>query len=337
MSHKVRWGILGVSKFAMSKSAPALCRGSAGEVRAVASRDAARARAAADQLGVPIAYGSYEELLADPEIDAIYNPLPNHMHVPWSIRAAEAGKHVLCEKPLGLSASEVRQLIAVRDRKGVRIGEAFMVRVHPQWIRAKEIVNSGELGELRAVTGHFSYFNRDPRNIRNRLDVGGGALLDIGCYPIFVARFLFGAEPRRVAGLLERDPEMRTDRLTSALLEFPGGQCAFTCSTQLVPHQRIQVLGAKGRVELEIPFNAPPDRPTRLSVDLGGALDGSQIRVETFAVADQYVLQADAFSGAVLGEMEVPVTLENSLGNMQSIEALFRSAESGRWENPADF
>ena len=337
MHNKVRWGVLGVSKFAMNKSAPALCRCTLGEVRAVASRDAARARAAADQLGAPISYGSYEELLADPDIDVIYNPLPNHMHVPWSIRAAEAGKHVLCEKPIGLSAAEVRQLIEVRNRKNVRVAEAFMVRVHPQWIRAKEIVDSGELGELRAVTGHFSYFNRDPKNIRNQRDIGGGALMDIGCYPVYVARFLFGTEPLRVAGLLDRDPETKVDRLTSALLEFPSGQCTFTCATQLVPHQRVQILGTKGRVELEIPFNAPPDRPTRLSVDIGGALDGSQIRIESFDTVDQYVLQGDAFSRAVRGETALAVPLENSLGNMQTIEALFRSAESGRWESPAGF
>src|ERR1700730_18927014 len=230
MPDKVRWGILGVAKIATVKVIPAMQRGAFSDIVAIASRDREKARLAAADLGIPKAYGSYEELLADPEIEAIYNPLPNHLHVPWSIRAAEAGKHVLCEKPVSMTVAECRTLIDARNRTGVKIGEAFMVRTHPQWLRARELAHSGEIGDLRAVMTAFSYSNRDPKNIRNVEEWGGGALMDIGCYPIYFSRFLFGEEPRRVLGLLDRDPEMRIDRLSSAVLEFSSGQSVFTCS-----------------------------------------------------------------------------------------------------------
>jgi predicted dehydrogenase len=322
----VRWGVLGVAKIATVKVIPAMQRSTLSKVTAIASRDMEKARDAAGTLGIAKAYGSYEELLADPEIDAIYNPLPNHMHVPWSIRAAEAGKHVLCEKPIGLSSAECSELIAARDRTGVQIGEAFMVRTHPQWIRARELVRGGALGELRSILGAFSYFNRDPENIRNIPEWGGGALMDIGCYPVQIARFLFERLPRRVVGAFERDPEMRTDRLQSAMLDFGTGHCVFTCSTQMAPYQRIQILGSTGRIDVQIPFNAPPDKPTFIFVD-----QGSESRTEEFAVCDQYTIQGDQFSLAVLGKGEVPTPLEDSLGNMQVIEALFESEQSGSW------
>ena len=302
------------------------------EVTAIASRDLDKAQAAAGSLGIAKAYGSYEALLDDPEIDAIYNPLPNNLHVPWSIKAAEAGKHVLCEKPIGLSAAEARELMAVRDRTRVQIGEAFMVHCHPQWLRAREIVRSGEIGELRTMLAAFSYFNRDPNNIRNNPEIGGGGLMDIGCYPITMSRFLFGEEPRRAVGVMELDPEMGTDRLTSAVLHFPSGQSVFTCSTQAVPYQTFQILGSRGRIEMEIPFNSPPDRFTRLFVDTGVDLFGGGKRVEEFAICDQYTIQGDLFSLAVRGGGTVPTPLEDSVANMLVIEAIARSAESGRWE-----
>ena len=304
------------------------------DVAAITSRDIERAKAAAERLHIAKAYGSYEELLADPEIEVIYNPLPNHLHAPWSIRAAEAGKHVLCEKPISLSVEETRKLIAVRDRTGVKIGEAFMVYLHPQWRRAKELVDSGAIGELRAILCAFSYFNRDPNNIRNMADIGGGGLMDIGCYPITTSRLLFGREPARVSGLLAFDPEMHTDRLSSAMLDFESGHSIFTCSTQMVPYQRMQILGTKGRIEIEIPFNAPPDKPCRIFIDDGSDASGRSARVEEFPACDQYGLQGDAFSRAVRGEGDVPVTLENALANMAVIEALFRSAKSGKFESP---
>jgi predicted dehydrogenase len=314
---KIRWGILGVAKIATAKVIPAMQRAEHVEIAAIASRDLTKARAAAEQLGIPQAYGSYEELLADPSIDAIYNPLPNHLHVPWSIRAAEAGKHVLCEKPIGLSVAETRDLIAARDKAHVKIGEAFMARTHPQWLRAAEIVRSGRIGDLRVVSGHFSYFNRDPKHVRNIAEIGGGAIMDIGCYPITLSRMIFAAEPVRVRAFLDRDPEFKTDRLASVILEYPQGHASFTCSTQLVPYQRMHIFGTTGHIEIEIPFNAPPDKPTRIFIN---------DEAEEFPVCDQYTIQGELFSRAILENTEVPVPLEDALKNMIVIEEIFRSA-----------
>jgi predicted dehydrogenase len=329
---KVRWGILSVAAIGVKKVIPAMQRGTEAEIVAIGSRDKARADDAARALGIPKAYGSYEELLRDPDVEVIYNPLPNHMHLEWTVKAAAAGKHVLSEKPLTMNVAEARQMLAARDRTGVKIGEAFMVRTHPQWLRAKELVRSGTIGELRSIMGFFSYSNRDPKNIRNIAEYGGGGLMDIGCYPIFTSRFIFGEEPKRVAAIMEFDPEMHTDRLTSAILEYPSGQAIFTCSTQLVPYQRMQIFGTKGRIEIEIPFNAPPDCPTRLWVDDGRDLFGGGIRMEQFDTVDQYTIQGDIFSRAVRGEVEIPVPLESGIANMQVIEAVAKSAKSGRWE-----
>ena len=334
MAKKIRWGVLSTAGIGWKKVIPAMQLGEFTSVDAIASRDLAKARETAAKLGIATAYGSYEELLADPNIDAIYNPLPNNMHVPWTIKAAKAGKHVLCEKPISLTAAEAETLLAVRARTGVKIGEAFMVNTHPQWIRLRELIAEGRIGELRAMMGFFSYFNVDPNNIRNKIDVGGGALMDIGCYMVHAARFAFGAEPMRVVATVDRDPAMETDRLTSALMEFAGGQAMFTCSTQLAPYQRVHFVGTRGRIELEIPVNAPPDRPTRLLIDSGSDLFGGGITVETFPVCDQYTLQADAFSKAVLEGGEVPVPVEDAIANMAVIEAIFRSGKTGMWEVP---
>jgi predicted dehydrogenase len=332
---KVKWGVLGAASIAVRKVIPGMQQSEYCEIAAIASRDLAKAQSAAATLKIGKSYGSYEELLADPEIEAIYNPLPNHLHVPWSIKAMEARKHVLCEKPIALNADEARTLVPVRDRAGVKIGEAFMVRTHPQWLRTKELIDKGRIGELRAVVGVFSYFNRDAKNVRNKPEWGGGGLMDIGCYPITTSRFMFGAEPRRASGVLERDPEFGTDRLASAILEFRGGQVVFTCSTQMVPYQRMQFLGTKGRIEIEIPFNAPPNKATRIFVDDGSDVGGAGIKVETIAACDQYTIQGDVFSKAILENGQVPVPLEDAIANMAVIDAIFRSAESGQWEKPA--
>jgi predicted dehydrogenase len=256
------------------------------------------------------------------------------MHVPWTAKAAEAGKHVLCEKPISLTVAEAKTLLEVRERTGVKIGEAFMIRSYTQWLRVGKLLRSGRIGQLRSVAGFFSYFNDDPNNIRNHVESGGGALLDIGCYCIQAARYGFGQEPRRVVGLVERDPKMGIDRLTSAMLEFESGQAIFTCSTQMVPYQSVQFFGTKGRIEIEIPFNAPKDRPTRIFVDETGELFGSGIVTEEFPTSDQYTMQGDAFSRAVLEGGEVPVALEEAIANMAVIEAVFKSGERGRWEAP---
>ena len=310
---KIRWGVLGVAKIATTKVIPAMQRATNVEIAAIASRDVNKARAAAEQLGIPQAYGSYEELLQDPSIDAIYNPLPNHLHVPMSIRAAEAGKHVLCEKPIALSVAETRELIAARDKAGVKIGEAFMARTHPQWLRAAELVREGRIGELRVVSGYFSYFNRDPQNVRNIAAIGGGGIMDIGCYPITLSRMIFADEPSRVHAFLDLDPEFKTDRLASVILEYPRGHASFTCSTQMVPYQKMHIFGTTGRIEIEIPFNAPPDKPTRIFVN---------DEVEEFPVCDQYAIQGELFSRAILENTEVPVPLEDALKNMAVIEKI---------------
>ncbi len=334
MREKIRWGVLSTAAIGLKKVLPAMQQGQYTTVAAIASRDLARAQKAATALGIPTAYGSYEELLADPDIDAVYNPLPNQLHVPWTIRAAEAGKHVLCEKPLSLTVAEAETLLAVRSRTGVKIGEAFMIRSHPQWLRLRQLLGEGRIGDLRSILGCFSYFNIDPSNIRNQVDSGGGALMDIGCYLIHASRFAFAQEPTRVIGRMDRDPRMHIDRLSSAILDFPSGQSIFTCSTQLVPYQRIHFLGTRGRIELEIPFNAPRDRPTRLFIDDGSDLFGSAMITETFPICDQYTLQGDAFSKAILEGTEVPVPVEDAIKNMAVIEAIFHSAKSGQWESP---
>lgn len=329
----VRWGILGVSKFAMSKVVPAMKNCLIAKVEAIASRDLARAEDAADAAGIPKAYDSYEAMLADPELDVIYNPLPNHLHVPWSVRAADARKHVLCEKPIALRASELDELIAARDRNEVHIAEAFMIRTHPQWLTVVEKIRGGAIGELRSVQIAFSYFNRDGNNIRNRPDVGGGALYDIGCYGVNVSRLVFGAEPRRVISLFDRDPEFGVDRLFSAILDFEKGQASFVCGTQQVPYQRVQIFGTTGRIEIEIPFNAIPNERMRFRVDDGKDLHGKNAQVEEVPACDQYTIQADVFSRAVLGEGKVAVSLEDARNNMAVIDGLFRSGESNRWES----
>jgi predicted dehydrogenase len=328
---KIRWGVLGVAKIATVKVIPAMQQGQFSTVTAIASRDLAKAQQAAAALGIAKAYGSYEALLDDPEIDAVYNPLPNHLHVPWSIRAAERGKHVLCEKPIALSAREARELLAARDRTGVKMQEAFMVRTHPQWLAARALVRDGRIGELRAMLGGFSYFNDDPSNIRNQPEIGGGALMDVGCYLVNTSRFVFGREPLRAMGAIDRDPAMKTDRLTSMILDYGGAHLVGTCSTQMVPYQQVQILGTRGRIEIPIPFNAPPDRPCEIILDTGADLfGGSRSRTE-IPTCNQYTIQGDLFSQAILTNGEVPEPLEDAVRNMEWIEAIVASAGDGGW------
>ena len=320
---KVRWGILGTANIAVAKVIPAMQRSEWCEITAIASRDLPKARAAAGELNIPNAYGSYEELLADDSIEAIYNPLPNNLHVPWTIKAAEARKHVLCEKPIALSAAEAEMLIDVRDHTGVRIQEAFMVRTHPQWLETRRLIHSGRIGSLRSITGFFSYNNPDPTNIRNHLELGGGALMDIGCYPITISRFIYETEPRRVLSLIERDAATGTHTLTSAVLDFPNGHSTFTCSTRLAPYQRMIFIGTEGRIEVLIPFNAPNDRPTQILLD---------DEIIEFPICDQYEIQGSLFSQTIRENSEQPIPLEDAINNMAVIDAVFRSATTSQWE-----
>jgi predicted dehydrogenase len=330
MARKVRWGILSTANIGMEKVTPAIMKSAHSEVVAIASRDLGKARAAADRLGIAKAYGSYEELFADPDIDAIYNPLPNHLHVPMTVAAAKAGKHVLCEKPIALNAADAEALRRCPPDRIIL--EAFMVRFHPQWQRARDIIRSGELGEVRAINATFTYFNTDPANVRNQADIGGGGIMDIGCYPITAARYLFESEPRRVVSLVERDPNFGTDRLASVLADFGNGrQLSFICSTQTAGHQRVQVLGSKAKLEIIIPFNAPADERTAITVDIGGANDGSLARREILPAVDQYTEQAEAFALAVLGEQPLPWGVDDAIASMKVIDAIFASEKSGAW------
>ncbi len=337
MAKKIRWGVLGAAKIATTKVVPAIQQGEYSEISAIASRDLEKSRRAAQELDIPKFYGSYEELLADREIDAIYNPLPNNLHVGWTIKAAEAGKHVLCEKPIALTVKETRKLVETRDRTGVKIQEAFMVRTHPQWLVARDLIHAGRIGKLQAINGFFSYFNDDAANIRNRIETGGGALLDIGCYCIHLSRFILGEEPRKVSALIKRDAESNVDKLTSAILDFPSCQSTFTCGTRLVPYQRMQFFGIKGRIEVEIPFNIPVDQPTEIFLDDGKDLFGGRVESIEIPAANQYTIQGDLFSRAILENCEQVIALEDSVKNMSAIEAVFRAAKSGNWEIPANF
>ena len=324
---KVGWGIISTAKIGTEKVIPAMQLGEYCEVTAIASRNLDTAQAAAERLGIPKAYGSYEELLADPEIDAIYNPLPNHLHVPWSIKAMEAGKHVLVEKPIGLTSEEGQELVdAARSYPELKVMEAFMYRHHPQWQRARQLVVEGKIGELRTIQTFFSYFLLDATNIRNMADIGGGGLMDIGCYCISLSRFIFGEEPGRVFGIVEYDPQFKTDRLASGTLDFGRGTSTFTCSTQLVSYQRVNIFGTEGRVEIEIPFNAPPDRPCKMWYQYR-----DDIEEIVLDICDQYTIQGDLFSQAVLNDTEVPTPLEDAVANMKVIEAVIKSGETGAW------
>ena len=323
--------MLGVARIATRKVIPALQQGAWTSVGAIASREEAKARQAAQELGIPRSYGSYEALISDPDIDAVYIPLPNHLHVEWTTRAAEAGKHVLCEKPIGLTAADADTLIGVRDRTGVLIQEAFMVRTHPQWLRAREIARSGQIGSVHSIVGYFSYFNDDPTNIRHKKEWGGGGILDIGCYLVNTARMIYGDEPRRVCAFVEESDRFGVDWLASMMLDFGDARHAIgSCSTQVAHGQRIVISGSVGRVEIEIPFNAPPDRPCRIFVEDAppGAVPDRQV-VE-LPVCDQYTIQGDLFSQAVREGKPAPYPLEDSVKNMRVIDALFRSGESGR-------
>jgi predicted dehydrogenase len=327
---KVVWGVLSTAKIGLEKVIPAMQRGAYVEVRAIASRSLPAAQEAARQLSIPRAYGSYRELISDPEIEAIYNPLPNHLHVPLTLEAARAGKHVLCEKPIALTGEEAARLRECR----VKVMEAFMVRFHPQWHRARDLVRGGRIGTLRAVQVFFSYFNDDPANIRNQADIGGEALYDIGCYAVVAGRFFYGSNPRRVIALVDRDPALRTDRTACGLGDFGEGRVLdFTVSTQCAPYQRVQLCGTRGRIEILIPFNAPPNAATRILVDDASALDGSGITVETIPPCDQYTLQGDAFSRAVRGEAPLPYDVEDAVVNLRVLDALFRSERSGCFED----
>ena len=322
---ELRWGILSTAEIARTKVIPGIRKADRCRVVAIASRDHARARDAAAQAGIPTAHGSYEALLADPEVDAVYIPLPNHLHAEWAIAAARAGKHILCEKPLAMTTADAERMIAAAEAAGVRLMEAFMYRLHPSWVAVVDLVRSGRIGRLVTVQSWFSYYNDDRTNIRNIRDAGGGALFDIGCYNVNLSRLLFGSEPDRVEASIARDPATGVDVLTSGLLEFPGGGTAtFTCTIRAEDDQRVHVYGTEGRISVGIPFNIPPDRPTHVFVTHGGEppVDPATERL-TFDPADPYAVEAAAFAAAVLDGTATPVPPSDAVANLRVLERLF--------------
>lgn len=327
---KLNWGILSTAKIGIEKVIPAMQQGKLSEIVAIASRTHESAREAAKNLKIPKAYGSYQDLLDDTSIEAVYIPLPNHMHVPWTIKALAANKHVLCEKPIALTATEAKELLKETEKfPHLKVMEAFMYRHHPQWIRALELINGGGIGMVKTVHSFFSYYNDDPENIRNMVDIGGGGLMDIGCYCISLARLIFDEEPQRVFGKIEYDPGFETDRICSGILDFVQGTSTFTCSTQLVPYQRVNVFGTKGRIEIEIPFNAPPDKPCKMLFQNNEIIEEIEIKI-----CDQYTIQGDLFSLAVLNNEKVPTPIEDAVENMKVLEAVIQSAEKEEWCTP---
>ena len=327
---KLNWGILSTAKIGIEKVIPAMQQGKLSEIVAIASRTHESAREAAKNLKIPKAFGTYQDLLDDTSIDAVYIPLPNHMHVPWTIKALAANKHVLCEKPIALTATEAKELLKETEKfPHLKVMEAFMYRHHPQWIQALELINGGGIGMVKTVHSFFSYYNDDPENIRNMVDIGGGGLMDIGCYCISLARLIFDEEPQRVFGKIEYDPGFETDRICSGILDFVQGTSTFTCSTQLVPYQRVNVFGTKGRIEIEIPFNAPPDKPCKMIFQNNEIIE--EIEIE---ICDQYTIQGDLFSLAVLKNEKVPTPIEDAVENMKVLEAVILSAKKEEWCTP---
>jgi predicted dehydrogenase len=329
LTEAVKWGVIGCADIAVKKVIPAMLGSDLSQVTAIASRSGERADATARSLGIPRAYGSYQELLDDPDLEAVYIPLPNHLHHEWSIAAIEAGKHVLCEKPLSTSSALAREMLETAERSGVKLMEAFMYRLHPLWVEVRRLISDGAIGELRAVQSFFSYHNDDPDDIRNRVDAGGGSLFDIGCYPVNVARMLFQAEPTDVMAAIRRDPVFATDILTSVVLDFDGRHATFTCSTQLEDDQRVHIYGTEGRLLVEIPFNIPPDRPTRiLSIAGGDPPVDPRIVTHQIDAADQYRVQADAFSRSIREATPVPTPPEDAVANLEVMERIFADAAS---------
>lgn len=332
MQELLNWGVLSTAKIGYKQVIPAMQRSPFINIAAIASRDLAKAQSMADELSIDTAYGSYQELLADPNIDAIYNPLPNHLHVELTIQALRAGKHVLCEKPIALNAEQAETLLAVCKETGKQVEEAFMVCSNPQWLRTAELVNEGRIGKLCALQGSFSYFNNDANNIRNQADIGGGGVYDIGCYLVTISRMITQQEPKRLAACIEQDPQMQTDRLASVIMEFPNGvQMTWLCSTQMVPYQRVHIFGTQGRIEVEIPFNAPNDKANRIFIDDGSVLGNDGAEIEEFAVVDQYQIQGELFSKAILENQPLCVPLQSSIANMRVIDAIFEAAKSNQW------
>ncbi|HEY7526796.1 MAG TPA: Gfo/Idh/MocA family oxidoreductase [Candidatus Limnocylindria bacterium] len=325
----LRWGILSTADIARRKVIPGMRKAARCEITAIASRDQTTARRAAAELEIPRAHGSYEALLADPQVDAVYIPLPNHLHAEWAIAAVKAGKHVLCEKPLAMTAADAQRMVDAAEAAGVELMEAFMYRLHPSWVTVHELVRSGRIGPLTSVQSWFSYFNDDSTNIRNRREAGGGALFDIGSYCVNLSRWLFDAEPDDVRAAIRRDPVLGVDTLTTGILSFADGIASFTCSTRAEDDQRVHIYGTQGRISIGIPFNIPPDRPTEVQVAAGGDPPvAPQVEVLTFPTADPYTVEAEQFAAAILDGIPLPLPPRDAVANLRVIERIFAAADA---------
>ncbi len=324
---KISWGVLGTAKIGVEKVIPAMQKGKYSQISAVSSRNIEKAENVARRLRIPRAYGSYEKLLEDPEIEAVYIPLPNHLHAKWTLKSLEMGKHVLCEKPISMNFKQAEGLKQKAEKfSDLKVMEACMYRFHPQWQTAKKLLDEGKIGELKNIHSIFSYYNDNPKDIRNQLETGGGGLLDIGCYCISSSRFLFGSEPVRVCAAIKYDPKMKIDRLVSAVLEFEGGTSTFTCSTQMTAHSRVDILGADVKIEMPMPFVPLPDNKSKIMHQVG-----TKTKEIIFEACNQYTIQGDSFSKAILDESKVPTPIEDAVANMKVIDKIIESHKKGTW------
>lgn len=326
MEISIRWGILGTANIANESVIPAMLKSEYCDITGIASRSIEKAKSIALQFKIPNFYGSYQELLDDQEIEAVYIPLPNHLHVQWAVKALKAGKHVLVEKPVGLTSLEAIQLLEeAKKHPDLKIMEAFMYKFHPQWIRAKEMIKNGEIGALKTIQSSFSFFDDNRESIVNKKEFGGGSLMDIGCYPISIARYLFESEPKSVSAKVEYHPDFKVDILASVILEFENGTCNFFSAIQMIENQFVQIFGTEGSIKFDIPFNPPDDQPVRIWLikeDLKKEIE--------FEICDQYSLQVDIFSLAIIEHKKVPVSLEDAVNNMIVIEKIEESNRLGK-------
>ena len=326
MDKKINWGILSTAYIATEAVIPAMINSKYCNIKGIASRSYDKAKKVAKQFNIPKSFGSYQELLADKEIEAVYIPLPNHMHVPWAIKALEAGKHVLLEKPVALSSTEAQTLLDKSLKyPQLKIMEAFMYRFHPQWVKVKELISNGTIGNLKTIQSSFSFFEDDTNSIVNNKELGGGSLMDIGCYPISLSRYLFNSEPKSVSASIEYDPAFKTDILALGILEFEKGSSNFFSATQVAENQNVKIFGAKAFIEMEIPFNPPTDKKTRIIINRD-----EEKEVIEFDICDQYTIQADLFSTAIIENKQVPTPLQDAINNMKVIERLIESDKAGK-------
>lgn len=324
---KIRFGVLGVSNHFYKRIALPLNETDNCEVYAIASREVSKAKVAGEEFGIPVSDLNYEELINHDEVDAIYIPQPNHLHAEWTIKALEAGKPVLCEKPLAMDAQEANQMADVSKRLNIPLMEGFMYRFHPLWQHIRNLIRTNQIGQINSVHTIFTYNNPSSSNIRNIKEFGGGALMDIGCYAISVPRFLFGSEPDKVMATMEEHPEFGTDMHTTALMQFGSANASFFVSTASEPFQKVEIIGTAGTITVHVPFNTYVDTPSTITVSTGQGA-----REVEFPICDPYGLMFDAFSSALIDQKPVPVPIEDAINNMKVIDAVVKSAKSGKWE-----